>query len=350
MMIISAKKDEHNGKESGKEARNCAENDNVSHGTIQSKESKGGFRTSIGGQALIEGIMMRGPYKSAVVVRGKEGVVEKVEQLRSSKDKYPILGWPFIRGVVNFGSTMALGVRSIMYSADQMPDEDFGEPSKFDEWIEKKLGGEKAEKAIITIGVVLGVALSVGLFMLLPTFLAGLVVSITEVEHNIVKNLIEGALRITIFLIYLWLTSKISYMARVWRYHGAEHKTIFCYEKKLPLTVENVRIQSSKHPRCGTSFMFIVMIISILVFSVFEWRNLILRLLLRLAMLPVVVAISYEIIKLAGRYDNWLTAAISAPGKALQRFTTKEPDESMIEVAIRALELVIPEDEKKAEW
>ena len=315
-----------------------------------SKANKKEFRTSIGGQALIEGIMMRGPSKYSVVVRSKEGLVEKTQEYTPLKEKFKLFGLPFIRGVVNFGSSMALGVRSIMFSADQMPDDELGEATKFDRWIEEKLGNERAEKIIITIGVVIGIAVSVGLFMLLPTLLAGFVAQ--YVESVVIRNLIEGAMRIIIFLTYLWLTSKISYMRRVWQYHGAEHKAIYCYEKELPLTIENVKQQSSLHPRCGTSFMFIVMVVSILVFSVISWNNLLIRFVLRIALLPVVVSISYELIKLAGRYDNILTSIISAPGKALQRITTKEPDDDMIEVAIKALENVIPVEEEKtqASW
>ena len=317
-----------------------------------SKESKKKknkeFRTSIGGQALIEGIMMRGPSKVSVVVRSNDALIERTEELRPLKDKCRIFGFPFIRGIVNFGSSMRLGVRSIMFSADNMPEEEQEEVSKFDRWIEEKLGSEKAEKVIITIGVLLGVGLSIGLFILLPTFLAGFVSQ--YVENVILRNLFEGVLRISIFLTYLWLTTKISYIGRVWAYHGAEHKAIYCYEKELPLTVENVKKQSSLHPRCGTSFLFIVMLVSIFVFSFTSWNNLLIRFALRIALLPVVVSISFEIIKLAGRYDNILTKIISAPGKALQRLTTKEPDDDMIEVAKRAIELVIPEDEKEAVW
>jgi uncharacterized protein YqhQ len=306
------------------------------------------YRTSIGGQALIEGIMMRGPRKMAVVVRTKDGLTEKTEEFNPIKDKYPILGVVFIRGVVNFINSMTIGMRSIMFSADQMPEEDQEELSKLDIWIEKKLGSEKAEKVIITTAVIIGLSLSVGLFMLLPTFLAGLVSQ--GLENVILRNIIEGVLRITIFLTYLWLTTKMKYIKRVWAYHGAEHKAIYCYERGLPLTSENVREQSSLHPRCGTSFLFIVMLVSILVFSFTTWNNLLIRFALRIALLPVVVAISYEIIKVAGRYDNFLTRIVSAPGKALQKLTTREPDDEMIEVAMRALELVIPEDEKEAAW
>jgi len=306
------------------------------------------FRTSIGGQALIEGIMMRGPKKMAVVVRGKDGLVEKIDELNPIRDRIKFFGLPFIRGVVNFGSSMSIGMRSIMFSADHMPDEEQEEPSKFDMWIEQKFGSEKGEKILLTFAAVLGVAFSIGLFMLLPTFLAGFATEL--VENAILRNLIEGVLRIAIFLTYLWLTSRMKQIRRVWAYHGAEHKAIYCYEKRLPLTTENVRIQSPLHPRCGTSFLFVVMIVSILVFSFTTWDSLLLRFALRIALLPIVVAISYEIIRLAGRHDNFLTRIISAPGKALQNFTTREPDDDMIEVAIKALQHVIPENETDAKW
>jgi uncharacterized protein YqhQ len=313
-------------------------------GTKKSKD----FRTSIGGQALIEGIMMRGPKMQAVVVRTNDGLVTKTEEIKLLKDRFPIVGFVFVRGVVNFVNSMTIGMRALMFSADQIPEEEQEEPSKFDLWIEKKLGSEKAEKVIMTIAVVLGIAFSVGLFILLPTFLAGFLSPF--IEQRILRSLLEGVLRIVIFISYLWITTNMKLMKRVWAYHGAEHKAIYCYEKGLPLTVENVKAQSKQHPRCGTSFLFIVMIVSILVFSFTTWDSLWLRIALRLALLPVVVAISYEIIKLAGRYDNILTRIISAPGKALQRLTTKEPDDEMIETAIEALKLVVPENEGDAKW
>ena len=306
------------------------------------------FRTSIGGQALIEGIMMRGPKKQAIVVNTKDGFVTKTEDIKLLKDKYPIVGFVFIRGVINFASSMSIGVRAMMFSADQIPEEEQEEESKFDSWVNKKLGSEKAEKALVTISVVLGIALSVGLFILLPTFLAGLLSRV--IEQRLLKNLLEGVLRIVIFLAYMWLATRLNDIKRVWAYHGAEHKAIFCYEKGLPLTTDNVREQSRLHPRCGTSFLFIVMIVSILVFSFTSWNNVWVRIGLRLLLLPVVVAISYEVIKLAGRYDNIVTRIVSAPGKALQRLTTREPDDEMIETAIEALKLVIPEDSAEAEW
>ena len=308
------------------------------------------FRTSIGGQALIEGIMMRGPKKQAVVVRVKDGFETQVTELKLIKDKYPILGWPFIRGVVNFGSSMVNGVRALLFSANQVVDDIEDEPSesKLDKWIEKKLGSEKAEGVIVTISAVVGIAMSIGLFILLPTFLAGFMARFTEV--TIIRNLIEGLLRIIIFVVYIGLTSLIPDMRRVWQYHGAEHKTIFCYERGFELNVENVRAQPRQHPRCGTSFMFIVMIVSILLFSFMRWNNVWIRMGLRLLLLPVVVAISYELIKLAGRSDNIFTRIISAPGKAMQALTTSEPDDSMIEVAIEAVKLVLPETEGEDKW
>jgi uncharacterized protein YqhQ len=313
-----------------------------------SDKKDSGFRTSIGGQALIEGILMRGPQKQAIVVRTEEGLVSKVEELKLIKDKYPILGWPIIRGTVNFISSMVNGVKALTYSASLMPEEEQEEPSKMDQWIEKHFSNEAAEKLIVGLAVVLGIGLSVGLFILLPTILAGL---LTTVVHSIIlRNLIEGILRIFIFLLYMFLATQVKDIKRVWEYHGAEHKTIFCYEKGLELTVENARIQSRYHPRCGTSFMFIVMIVSILVFSVVSWSNVWIRMLLRIVLLPIVVGISYELIKWAGRHDNVATKILSAPGKALQHLTTREPDDSMLEVAIESLKLVLPDKAGTDKW
>lgn len=292
--------------------------------------------------------MMRGPRKQAIVVNTKDGFVTKTEDLKLLKDRYPIVGVVFIRGVVNFISSMAIGVRSMMFSAECLPEEEQEEPSKFDLWLEKRFGSENAEKAIIAFSVVLGIVLAVGLFMLLPTFLAGFTSRISD--SRVIKNLIEGLLRIIIFLVYMWLATKLNDIKRVWAYHGAEHKTIFCYEKGLPLTVENVRAQSRLHPRCGTNFLFIVMIVSILVFSFTSWNSLWIRIALRLLLLPVVVAISWEIIKLVGRYDNIVTRIVAAPGKALQLLTTREPEDDMMLTAIEALKLVMPEDANDAKW
>jgi len=303
----------------------------------------------IGGQALIEGILMRGPNRQAIVVRRSDGeLVTKVDDLKLIKDRYPILGLPLIRGAVSFLDSMIKGVSAVSFSAEQMPEEEQEEPSKLDSWIETRFGWEKAQKIIIGIAVVLGICMSVGLFILLPTLLAGFLDTI--VTSRLLRNLMEGALRICIFMIYLTLCSRMKDIQRMFAYHGAEHKTIHCYEKGLPLTVENVRIQRREHPRCGTSFLFVVMIISMLVFSVVSWTNPWARMGMRILLLPLVVGISYEFNRLVGRHDNALTAILAAPGNAMQRITTNEPDDSMIEVAIKALTLVIPEKEGADKW
>ncbi|MBR2080169.1 MAG: DUF1385 domain-containing protein [Oscillospiraceae bacterium] len=313
----------------------------------QSCEEK--FKTSIGGQALIEGILMRGPKKQAIVIRGKDGLITKVEELKLIKDKYPILGWPLIRGVVNFGSSMANGMRALMFSAEQVMDEDEPEePSKFEKWMEKHFGSAAVEQAVIYFSVILGILFSVGLFIFLPNLLAGLLKRF--IESYLVRNLIEGVLRIIIFLVYLILVSQMKDMKRVFAYHGAEHKTIRCYEAKLELTVENVRAQTRLHPRCGTSFLFLVIMISIVFFSLIRVENVFLRLAVRLALLPVVVSVSYEITRFVGRHDNWFTRILTAPGLWMQNFTTQEPDDSMIEVGIESVKLVIPENEGEDLW
>jgi uncharacterized protein YqhQ len=317
------------------------------------KPKNGGFRTTIGGQALIEGIMMLGPDKKAIVVRKSDGELAVQEEPRKLiKDKCAILGWPLIRGVVNFGSSMVNGVRALFWSADFVPEEEQEEPSKLDLWLEKHLGSEKVASLAVGVAVVLGIAFSVGLFFLLPTFIAGFFDRF--LTSPIVHNLIEGVIRIVIFLLYLFLCSRTKDMRRVFSYHGAEHKTIFCYEAGLPLTVENVRIQPRHHPRCGTSFLFVVIVVSILlssvVFTYVEWSNLWVRVGLHLLLLPIVVAISYEFNRLVGRHDNWLTRILTKPGLWMQNFTTFEPDDSMIEVGIEALRLVIPEEKGKDTW
>lgn len=307
------------------------------------------FKTLIGGQALIEGIMMQGPDKRAIVVRGPEGLVTKVESL---KKRTGILKWPLIRGVVSFGSSMVSGVKALMYSAEFFPEEEDAQPSKFDQWLEKKLGSEKMEKAVISFSVFLGALFSIALFILLPTLLSGL---FDRWIHNaVVRSLIEGLIRIAIFMGYMILVSRMKDMRRVFSYHGAEHKTIRCYEAQLPLTVENVRPQTRLHPRCGTSFLFVVVAISILLFALVSallpMSGMLVRLLVRLALLPVVVAISYECNRFVGRHDNRLTRLLSAPGMWFQHFTTNEPDDSMIEVAIEALKLVIPDEAGADRW
>ena len=314
----------------------------------------GGFKTMCGGQALIEGIMMRGPKKQAAVVRRPDGELEiKEEELKFIKDRYPILGTPLIRGVVTFVDSMVNGVKALMWSAEFFPeDETPEEPSKFEVWLEEKLGSEKMTSLIITLAVIMGIGLSVVLFFLLPTLLGGLISLVTR--SMLARNLAESLLKIAIFMGYLALCSKMKDIRRVFQYHGAEHKTIFCYEAGLPLTVENVRKQSRHHPRCGTSFLFVVIIVSILVstavFSIWPIYNGLLRFLAHLVMLPAIVGVSYEFNRWCGRNDNALTRVLTAPGLWMQNFTTFEPDDSMIEVGIKALELVLPEKQGEDAW
>ena len=306
-----------------------------------------GFRTSIGGQALIEGILMRGPKKLAIVCRTAEGLVEKVDELKLLKDKYPIFGWPFIRGCVTFIDSMIKGMQALTYSAELVPVED-QEPDKLDQWIEKHFEAEKASKIVIGTAVVLGIALALFLFIFLPTLIVGLIKPLTQ--NLVIRNLSEGVVKIIILLCYMRLCSCVSDVKRLFSYHGAEHKTIFCYEHGKPLTVENVRTESRFHPRCGTSFLLVVVVVSILVNSVVTLTNSFARMGAHLLLLPVVVGISYEINLWCGRHDNWLSAALSAPGKWLQHMTTNEPDDGMIECAIRAMELVIPEEKGSDAW
>ena len=322
-----------------------------------SEQNSCAFRTSIGGQALIEGILMRGPEKQAIVVRDQEGnLVEKVEDLKLVKDRYPILGWPLIRGTVNFLAAMVNGVKALMYSAEFYPDEEAAQPSKFEQWLEKHLSSKALESVIIMLAVVLGVGLSLFLFMVLPTFLTGGLLHFFPEAPLWVRNVLEGLLKVVIFLVYLVACSKQKDIQRVFQYHGAEHKTIYCYEAGLPLTVENVRIQGRHHPRCGTSFLFVVIFVSIIVSSVFfgiwPMTNVWLRTLVHFLLLPLVVGITYEFNRWVGRRvgDNALAKLLTAPGMWLQNFTTYEPDDGMIEVAIRSIELVLPTEKGKDEW
>ena len=323
------------------------------------------FKTSIGGQALIEGIMMRGPEKDAIVVRGKDGLSVELSD-RKIRKKGSFATWPFIRGSVNFFDAQVVGVKALMRSADLAPEEYAEEekPSKFDQWLEKKLGNETFQKYLVGFAVVLGMGMSIGLFFLLPmiigSFFDGLITSALGL------NLVEGLVRIIIFMVYMLLVSRMEEMKRVFAYHGAEHKTIRCYEAGLPLTVENVRIQTRLQPRCGTSFLLVVMVISILVFSVassglltlfpalaairgtFLYR--LIMIVCKLLLLPVVVGITYEINRWAGRHDNGFTRILTAPGMWMQNFTTNEPDDSMIEVGIAAVQAVLPEEEGADRW
>ncbi len=322
------------------------------------------FKTMIGGQALIEGIMMRGPEKDAIVIRTKDGL-KLEENPRKIRPKNSPLSWPFIRGAVNFFDSQVVGVKALMHSADLSPEEgELEEPSKFDLWLEKKLGSEKFQKAVIGGAVFLGLGLSILLFFLLPMIVSSFFDE--WIESALVLNLLEGLVRMAIFMGYMLLVSRMQEMKRVFAYHGAEHKTIRCYEAGLPLTVENVRQQTRLHPRCGTSFLLVVMVISILVFSVassgllalvpaledmrgsFLFR--LIMIVFKLLLLPLVVSITYEINRWAGRHDNWFTKILTAPVMWMQNFTTNEPDDSMIEVGIAAVQAVLPQEEGADRW
>ena len=321
------------------------------------------FKTMIGGQALIEGIMMRGPEKDAIVVRNQNGLSVDIKPRHVRPKKSP-LNLPFIRGIVGFFDAQVAGVKALMHSADLSPEASQEEPSKLDAWLEKKLGNEKAQKVVVGTAVAMGMGLSIVLFFLLPMLVSGFLDR--WIPNTLVLNLVEGFVRMVIFLGYMLLVSRMKEMKRVFAYHGAEHKTIRCYEAGLPLTVENVRQQTRLHPRCGTSFLLVVMILSILVFSVASTLLLtvipgleamrgsalfrVIMIACKLLLLPLVVAISYEINRLVGRYDNWFTRIMTAPGMWFQNFTTNEPDDGMIEVGIAALEAVIPEQEGADRW
>ena len=302
-------------------------------------------KTSIGGQALIEGIMMRGPEKTAMAVRNdktKEIILE--EYPTKGKDRPKICKVPFIRGIFNMIDSLSFGYKCLMRSAELSGIEE-------EENEKKKAKGPSVwdklfDKLMMPVATVLAVALALGLFVYLPMQLwKWITFSAPAVAQNYyLRAAFEGVLRILLFVGYVWATSLMKDIRRTYMYHGAEHKTIFCYEKGLPLTVENVRPQTRFHPRCGTSFMILMLIVGIIVSMFIRVDNLLLRTALKLLTFPIVVGVGYELIKFAGRHDNLLTRIISAPGKALQHLTTREPDDSMIECAIAAMEKVIPGD------
>ena len=304
--------------------------------------------TSIGGQALLEGIMMKSPEKTALSVRMPDGTVD-TEMLKSEslRQKYKILALPVIRGVVGFGESMVQGYKAMMLSAEKsgFTDLEEGEKNGKDEKKESRL-----VNIIMVIGTVLGVALAVVLFMLLPRLIvSGLQALFNTGFSRLVRSSIEQLIKLSVFVLYVWLVSFMKDIKRVFMYHGAEHKTIFCYEKGLELTVENVRKQKRFHPRCGTSFMILMILISIVFSTVVQmifpdvynvyWLWVIVKILL----IPLTCGVGFEVLKICGKYDNIVTRIISAPGMWLQRLTTKEPEDSMIEVAIIALKACEPE-------
>ena len=321
-------------------------------------------RTSIGGQALMEGIMMRGPVKNAMAVRRPNGDIYFEEHLNEKKKRPAICRWPFIRGVFGFVDSMALGYKSLMRSADIAMEEDA--PTQTDEHGNTEQPQSTVSKGVMAlimiVATVLGVALSLVLFMWLPTALYSLVTEFTPEswglqENRYLRSVVEAVLKIMLLVAYMALVSLMKDIRRTFMYHGAEHKTIFCYEQGLPLTAENVRAQQRFHPRCGTSFLILMLLVSILIGffipasieGVNKYVYTVIRTALKLLLLLPTMGIGYELLKFAGRHDNILTRIISAPGMWLQRITVKEPTDDMIECAVKAFIAVLPEDEIEAE-
>ena len=301
--------------------------------------------TSIGGQALMEGILMRGPTKTSVAVRLENREISK-EYMKTSclRDRYKIFRLPIFRGVGGFIDSMKIGYRALAVSAEKAGIEE-EDPSKFDQWLEKILG-DKMMKVIMGVASVIGGVLAGLLFFVVPTWLFNISAKSypSLYDSMIYRSVFEGILRILIFLLYIIFCSQIKEIKRVFQYHGAEHKTIFCYENEEELTVENVRKYKRFHPRCGTSFMIIMLIVGIMIGLFIPFSNAFLRSFIKILCIPLIVGIGYELIKICGKYDNFFTRLLAAPGLWMQRITTKEPDDGMIEVAIAALEDVIPEN------
>lgn len=308
-------------------------------------------KTSIGGQALLEGMLMLGPENAAIAVRKPDG--EIVVDKRPLPKKTIVNKIPFVRGSIVLFRQMVFGIKALMYSAEfvELEDGEQEKPSRLDAFIEK-LFGDKLKDAVIYFSVILALALSIGLFMILPNVVADLLHFSKDTPGDvIVMNLFEGLIRILLFFGYLYLASLMNDIKRVWQYHGAEHKIIHCYEHEEELTVENVRKYSTKHPRCGTSFMFLVMLVSVIMFSFLGWYSMIINVLLRLLLLPLVAGVSYEVLKLGGRYsEHPVMKIVNAPGMLFQLLTTKEPDDSQIEVGLEAMRNVLVEDRDADKW
>jgi len=301
---------------------------------------------SIGGQAVIEGVMMKGKESYSVAVRKPDKKIEvKLQQYQSFGDKHAWARVPFIRGVVNFAESMVIGMKTLSYSSSFYEEEE--QETKADRLI-KDVFKEKAESVIMGITLFLSVIIAIALFMMLPAALGEFIGK--WVDNRLLLSLIEGIIRLIIFIIYVALISQMEDIKRVFMYHGAEHKTINCYESGEELTPENVAKHSRYHKRCGTSFIVLTLIVSIIAGSFIKYDNVIQRMGYRILLLPVIVGVSYELIKIAGRHDNIITAIISAPGLWLQRITTNEPDEKQIECAIEALKPCIPDDKEDDKW
>lgn len=301
--------------------------------------------TTIGGQALMEGIMMVGPQRTVAAFCSEEGQIstEEISVPRLTK-LYPILGKPFIRGIFSLIDSFRLGYKALSLSADKLTGgEEEEELSGFDKWLNDHLG-EKITGVIMAIASVLGIALAIALFFFLPTVLFNLLEAVAPGEISGWRSIFEGVIRIGIFVGYVVLIGMVPDIKRTFQYHGAEHKTIFCYENDLPLTVENVRKQKRFHPRCGTSFLILMLVIGIIVGFFIPFSNPFLRTFTKLLCIPVIMNVGYEVQKACARHDGWLSRAVTAPGLWMQHLTVKEPDDKMIEAAIAAMEAVIPEN------
>ena len=320
---------------------------------MSDSEKKKPFKTKIGGQAVIEGVMMRGPFKMAMANRMPDGSIDMDEwDLKSGKQIPWYRKTAFVRGIFNFVVSMTDGYKCLSRAADkQMTEDGEEEMSKFEQWLDEKFG-EKLMPVLTTISMLLGVGIAIVLFVFCPAAIVKLIEKLTGELNVIVKNIIEGLIKIAIFVGYTALTALMPDIAKTYMYHGAEHKTIACYENGEELIPENVAKQCRFHPRCGTSFIFLVLFISIFVTSVFHvtWDNYLLRVGFKLLLIPVVTGIAYEAIMLAGKYDNPFTRIFSAPGLWIQRITTKEPTVNEIECAIAAMKAVIPEDGEADKW
>ena len=304
-------------------------------------------KTNIGGQALIEGIMMKGPGKIATAIRKPDGEIVIRDKSVTPLFKHKFFKLPIIRGSFVLIDSLVSGVKELMYSAE-FYGEDYEEDA-IDKFL-KRIFKEKADTAIVYVSVFLALLFTVGIFILAPSLITNFFKNL--VKNTFMLNLIEGIIRVGFFVLYVLLISKLKDIKRVFMYHGAEHKTIHCYEHAEELTVENVRKYSTLHPRCGTSFMINVMIISILVFSFFGWPNPLMRVVIRLLALPLIAGLSYELNKYVGgcESENTLTRIITYPGFLIQKITTSEPDDSMIEVAIAAMKEVIPQNGEDDRW
>ncbi len=301
----------------------------------------------IGGQSVLEGIVMKGPSKSVMSLRMPDGTI-KSDEIKDPhlRQKYPILALPIIRGVVAMIESLVSGYKTLMKSADMLGIEEDDEPTKLDLFVKKVTKG-KVTDIVGPISMVLGMVLAIAIFAFLPAVAAKYLFAFIPVGY---KGIVEGLMRIVIFILYIALVGLMKDIKRTYEYHGAEHKTIACYEAGEELTVENARKFTRFHPRCGTSFLFLMLLISILAFSFLTWNSILIRILLKLLCLPLIIGVGFELIRYAGGHDNLFTKIISAPGLWMQRLVTREPDDGELEVAITALKQVLPTDQEDDTW